>query len=139
MTGTASEIFDYNKETSGKLNNGKLSNIDLLSAWIFGRINADGILNDISESGCSILLPKNESTPLNAFKLIIMSPDNDKNVHSILSSQARWQDNNFTQTQKKIGIEFLDITDDLRGEINALKPFFYNPALQQIKCSLLKP
>jgi len=134
MTGTASEIFDYNEKISGKL-----SNIDLLSAWVFGRIDADCILNDISECGCSILLPKNKPTPSSTFKLIIMSPDNDKKAHSILSSQARWQDSDFTQTHKKIGIKFLGITDDLRGEINALKLFFHTPARQQIKCGLLKP
>jgi len=144
MTGTASEVFDCNNEvtrrpSNSKFSNGRSSNLELLSDWIFGRIDADCILNDISECGASILLPKNYPIPTSTFKLIVMSPENDKQVHCMLRARLRWQNNEFTQAYKKVGAEFLDITHELRGEINVLKPFFYNDSHQQIKCRVVKP
>lgn len=139
MTGTASEIFDYNNETICRSSVRSSSNIIQLTAWIFGRINADCILNDISGCGCSILAPKNLAIPASTFKLLIMTTDNDEKVHSVLSSQVHWQDDDFTQTHKKTGIEFLRVTDEQRREISILESLFCDPAHPLIKCSLLKP
>jgi len=139
MTGTASEIFDFNNETLCKSTVRNSSSIVQLTARIFGKVNADCILNDISACGCSILLPKDQETPTDIFKLLIMSPDSDEKVHSVLSSQARWQDDDYTKTHKKMGIKFLVVTDDQRGEISVLEDLFCDPDRPLIKCSFLKP
>ena len=139
MTGTASEMIDYNNEIPDKSNDLCSSRVIQLTAWIFGRIEADCLLSDITACGCSILLPKKHATPADIFKLIIMSPDNNDKVHSVLISQIRWEDAGFTQSHKKAGIRFLELTDDQHSEINILANLFCKPDHPLVKCSILIP
>ena len=139
MTGTANEVFDCNNEIAYESINRSSSRIVQLTAWICGKVEADCILSDMTECGCSVLFPKKQAAPAEAFKLIIMSPDNDERVHSVLNSQICWQDENFTRSHKKIGIKFLDVTDDQRSEISLLENLFCNPDGQLIKCCLVIP
>ena len=77
MTGTANEFYDYNEN---------LNNIDLFSAWLFGKINANCILSDINRDGCSVLIPKDQSTPCGAFNLLIMSAKDSDQLHTVLTA-----------------------------------------------------
>ncbi len=129
MTGTANEFYDYND---------KLNNIDLFSAWLFGKINANCILSEVSQSGCSVLMPKSQSAPSGAFKLLIMSPEDSDRLHTALYAEQDWQDKNYSSTHKKIGIKFHNIEYDQLLEINILTQHFKLSGNIAIKCSLLK-
>lgn len=139
MTGTASEISEFSDNSS----NGR-NNIDLLSAWIFGRINTDCVLNDISDYGCSLVLPKDKDTPAFNFRLIIMSPENDEIVHMVIDAKLHWEDTQFGPTHKQIGVEFINLKQDQRYEINLLKAALRstdnseNSKQPEIKCSWLQ-
>jgi hypothetical protein len=139
MTGTASEISDFSDNNSIRNNN-----IDLLSAWIFGRINTDCVLSDISDYGCSLVLPKNKDTPAFNFRLIIMSPENNEIVHMLIDAKLRWEDIQFGPTHKRIGVEFINLKQDQRYEINLLKAALRstdnseNSKQPEIKCSWLQ-
>jgi len=135
MTGTASELCESNE-----FFNNKLSNTDLFSAWLFGKINADCLLSDISQDGCSILIPKKHPPLKETFNLIIMSPDDNEKVHTILAARQCWSNNLHSTTHIKTGIEFLDITKDLLTEINLLITYFTysdHSSAPLIKCSTL--
>ena len=129
MTGTANEFYDYNDS---------LNNIDLFSAWLFGKINANCILSDLSRSGCSVLIPKNQSAPSGAFNLLIMSPEDSNQLHTVINAEQRWQDENYSSTHKKIGIKFQNLEYDQLLEINVLTQHFKLSGNTKIKCSLLK-
>jgi len=137
MNSATCKKIDYNNKSLSKLNNCRSSSIIQLTAWIYGIVNANCILKDINEYGCSILLPKDKITPEKPFKLLILSPDNDAKIHSVLGSQTHWQDDNFTQSYKKISIKFLKITYKQRCEISTLESLFYNSSPPLIKCSFL--
>ena len=129
MTGTANEFYDYND---------KLNNIDLFSAWLFGKINANCILSDISLCGCSVLIPINQSAPSGAFNLLIMSPEDSDRLHTVLNAEQRWEDKKFSSTHKKIGIKFRNSDFDQLLKINTLTQHFKLSGDTKIKCSLLK-
>ena len=129
MAGTANEFYDYNDN---------LNNIDLFSAWLFGKINANCILSDVSRCGCSVLIPKKQSAPSGAFKLLIMSPDDSNQLHTVLNAEQCWQDENYSSTHKKIGIKFQNLDFDQLLEINVLTQHFKLSGNTNIKCSLLK-
>ncbi len=133
MTGTANELIDHNDNTV--LNS---SNFELFSAWLFGNINANCIINDISHCGCSILVPKYKSVPAETFNLLIMSPDNDKELHTVVSAQPRWSDKKALSTHVKTGVKFLNINADTREQINDLIRHITLSNSKKIKCSLLK-
>ena len=129
MTGTANEFYDYNDN---------LNNIDLFSAWLFGKINANCILSEVSQSGCSVLIPENQSAPSGAFNLLIMSPEDSNRLHIVLNAEQDWQDKNYSSTYKKIGFKFHNIDYDQLQEINILTQHFKLSGNIPIKCSLLK-
>ena len=125
MTGTANEFYDYNEN---------LNNIDLFSAWLFGKINANCILSDLTQFGCSVLIPKNQSAPCGAFNLLIMSPEDSDRLNTVLNAELRWQDKNYSSTHNKIGIEFQNIEYDQLLEINVLAQHFKLSGNTNIKC-----
>ena len=129
MTGTANEFYDYSE---------KLNNIDLFSAWLFGKINANCELSDLSRNECSVLIPKNQSAPCGAFSLLIMSPENSDQLHTVLHAEQSWQNENYSSTHKKIGVEFLNPDFDQLLEINVLMQQLKLSGNAYIKCSLLK-
>jgi len=132
MTGTASELTDYNGiDTSG------LIDFEYFSAWLFGNINADCLLSDISYCGCSILLPKDKLPPSNIFKLLIMSPDDDKKLHSVISARQCWIEKNATSSHNKVGMQFLSDTPDIHDEISVLIPHVSSEG-GEIRCGLLQ-
>ena len=128
MAGTASEFCDYNES----------NNMDLFSAWLFGKINANCILSDLSRCGCSVLIPKKQSAPSGVFNLLIMSPDDSEKLHTVLKAEQRWQDVDYSSTHKKVGIKFRELEHDQLLEINVLSQYFKIPGNSGIKCSLLK-
>jgi len=128
MAGTASEFCDYNES----------NNMDLFSAWLFGKINANCILADLSRCGCSVLIPKKQSAPSGIFNLLIMSPDDSDRLHTVLKAEQRWEEVNYSATHKKIGIRFSELEHDKLLEINVLSQYFKLSGNVAIKCSLLK-
>lgn len=128
MAGTASEFCDFNEP----------NNMDLFSAWLFGKINANCILSDLSRCGCAVLIPKKQSAPSGIFNLLIMSPDDDERLHTVLKAELRWQEEGYSATHKKIGIKFRELEHDQLLEINVLSQYFKKSEKATIKCSLLK-
>jgi len=138
MISTVLKKMTYGNKNLDNPKHCRANSIIQLTAWIYGIANANYcILSDINECGCSILLPKDKSTPTNPFKLLILSPNNNTKIHSVLNSKTLWQDNNFTQSYKKIGIKFQKITDEQHCEVSMLENLFYNAAPPLIKCRLL--
>ncbi len=129
MTGTANEFY----EGSDNLNK-----VDLFSAWLFGKINANCILSDLSRDECSVLIPKNQSAPCGAFSLLIMSPEDSGQLHTVLKAEQSWQDKNYSSTHKKIGIKFQNPDFDQLLEINILMQHLKLSGNANIKCGLLK-
>jgi len=132
MTGTASELCEYNEnETSDFIK------AEFISAWLFGRINANCTLYDISHCGCAILLPTDQKPPLEVIKLIIMSPDDDEKIHTILAAEPRWIEEDYSSLHKKMGFRFLEVKADLYDEISSLIPHVKTIGSQSLKCSIL--
>ncbi len=131
MTGTANEFYNDNQHSA-------LNNIDLFSAWLFDKINANCTLSDLSPYGCSILIPKKQLTPVGAFNLLIMSLDNSDYLHTVLKAEQRWENADYSSTHKKIGIKFHKIDYGQLMEIKVLMKHLKNTKQKSIKCSLLK-
>ena len=53
MTGTASELYEFNNCSSNRL-----TNTELFTSWLSEKINADCLQSGMSQQGCSILIPK---------------------------------------------------------------------------------
>lgn len=132
MTGTASEFLGDNENINFEANS-----FDLLSSWLFGKINANCVLQEIDQHGCTVLIPTSHSVPSGEFKLIIMSPDAPEKVHTILSARVMKEEGEFLTRYKRVYVTFINIEDDLYGEINLLKAAFTRNALNDIRCSIL--
>lgn len=128
MAGTANEFYDYNES----------SNMELFSAWLFGKINANCILSDLSRCGCSVLIPKIQSAPSGVFNLLIMCPEDSARLHTVLKAEQRWEDEEYSATHKMIGIKFRELEPDQLMEINVLSQYFSSSENITIKCGLLK-
>ncbi len=128
MAGTASEFCDFNESKK----------MDLFSAWLFGKINANCVLSDLSRCGCAVLMPKKQSAPSGVFNLLIMSPDDGDRLHTVLKGEQRWQDLGYSKTHKKVGIRFCELESEQLLEINVLSQHFKRAGKATIKCSLLK-
>lgn len=128
MTGTANEFCEYSES----------NNMDLFSAWLYGKINANCLLSDLSRSGCSVLIPEKQSAPSGVFNLLIMSPEDSGRLHTILKGELRWQDVDYSATHKKLGIKFREPGQEQLSGIDVLSQYFRLPGNTVIKCSLLK-
>lgn len=132
MTGTASEFLGDNENINYEANS-----FDLLSSWLFGKINTNCVLQEIDQYGCTVSIPKSQSIPAGEFKLIIMSPDAPEKVHTILSARVMREGDEYLTGYKRVDITFLDIDDGLCGEINLLKAAFTRHVLDDVRCSIL--
>jgi len=133
MTGTASEFIDYYRT-----NNNSLINFELFSVRLFGNINANCELNDITQYGCSILTPKDINLPTDIFNLLIMSPDDDKKLFTVITAEIRRIDSHNSVEHDIAGMKFLDVEADTRDEINVLMQRNITGKKSRIKCCLLK-
>ncbi len=132
MTGTASELYDSAESTNNQSNN-----INLLSSWLFGKINTGCILMDISECGCSVLIPRKLSTSPELFDLVIMHPQNNEKVMVVLQGEHRWVIRNYTSRYKKTGIKFHNITPENKLAIKLLGEHLSQRENAEIKCNLV--
>jgi len=128
MTGTANEFYDFNES----------NNMDLFSAWLFGNINANCLLSDLNRYGCSVLIPKKQSAPSGVFNLLIISPDDGERLHTVLKGELCWQDVEYSDRYKKIGIRFCELEHEQLLDINVLSQSFRLHGKTAIRCSLLK-
>lgn len=133
MVGTASELCNTDVDINVGMNN-----TDLFAKWLFGKINAKCILHDISQYGCTILIPVSQSVPVDEFKVIIMSPDDSEKVHTIVNAKTIWIDGNYTEKYKRIRSSFIKMEDDIYGEIKILKSYLNCRDEDKIKCSVLR-
>ena len=132
MTGTASEFLTDNENIIPEVNS-----FDLLSSWLFGKINASCILKDIDQHGCVVLMPFSQSIPTGAFKLIIMFPDAPKKVHTILSARVSMVEGAFSARCQRVKVTFESKDDDFYGEINLLKAAIDLDDQNKIRCNIL--
>lgn len=138
MTGTASEMYEFNDTANSDLSKADLSKADLLSAWLFGKINTNCKLTDLDRQGCTILVPKYQSMPGETFKLIIMSPENSEHVHTTVNAEQIWLDQHFSTSHIKIAARFKNLEQYLLQEINLLLSHIRMMDNHDIKCSILK-
>ncbi len=133
MAGTASELYASNDDGSSEI-----YGFELFSCWLFGKINANCTLLDIDQEGCSFLIPTLQTVPSGEFKIIIMNPEDEKRVHTIINARQHWVDSDFSYRHKKINCSFISMDAGTCGEINILKSFLGNYYENHIKCSILK-
>lgn len=131
MTGTACDIFDRNLIENK-------SNFELFSAWLFGNINTDCQLNEITSCGCSILVPKDKNIPIDSFNLLIMSPEDDKKLYVVITAQRRWIDKEKYSSFDLVGIQFTNIQDGAHEKIAFICSYMQSLNKKNISCSLLK-
>lgn len=132
MAGTANVFIDYTENT-----NTKPRNIELLSAWLFGRVNTGCLLVDISTCGGAVLIPKKHPVPSASFDLIIMSPENKEETLAILQAETRWLDDAFSATHKKFGFK-LKQTDLIKhGDIENITRHLGSQTVANLECNLL--
>jgi hypothetical protein len=130
MTGTACEFYDEGEEQSVK-------NLDLISAWLFGRITANCTLNDISYNGCSLLIPKQIKLSSRPVKIAIMSPDNSERVHVVIDAEMRWIDDEPSTSFRKASFTFLKPETDISSEIGELISHIQQINSCDLKCCVL--
>lgn len=132
MTGTASVLNDYTDNA-----NKKARNISLLSSWLFGKVNTDCTLVDLSLCGGAVLIPLHQPVPGNSFDLVIMSPENREEVFCAIQAEQRWQDNEFSSTHKKFGFRFKNIDLEKHQDIRELLKLAASQQNLELVCSIL--
>jgi len=58
--------------------------------------------------------------PTDIFNLLIMSPDDDKKLFTVIAAEIRWIDSHNSVEHDIAGIKFLDVEAGTRDEINVL-------------------
>jgi hypothetical protein len=132
MTGTACLINDY-ADTASR----KSRNIDLFSAWLFGRVNTACLLVDISVVGGAVLVPVKQAVPAETFDLVVMSPDKPEEAHTIIRAEKRWINDSFSRTHKKVGMRFQYAGHGKLQEIKDLSELLAAQSKDNLVCYLL--
>jgi len=132
MTGTACFINDYVDHSCRKSRN-----IDLFSAWLFGKVNTSCLLVDITAGGGAVLVPAKQSVPAEAFDLVIMSPDNKDEALTIIRAEKCWLNENFSRTHKKLGMRFHYAGQEKLQEIKDLGKLLTAQTKNNLACYLL--
>jgi len=132
MAGTAWLINDYADAASRKSRN-----IDLFSAWLFGRVNTSCLLIDISVAGGSVLVPVKQAVPAETFDLVIMSPDNKEEAQTIIRAEKRWINENYSRTHKKVGMRFQYAGQEKLQEIVEISNLLKSQTKNNLVCYLL--
>jgi hypothetical protein len=134
MTGTACLINEYIDTTTASR---KSRNIDLFSAWLFGRVNTACMLIDVNAVGGAVLVPVKQAVPAETFDLVIMSPDNPEEAHTIIRSEKHWINDHFSKTHKKVGMRFQYAGQEKLQEIKSLSQLLAEQANNNLVCYLL--
>jgi len=132
MTSTANAHIDF-ADTD---NSHQSRRIDLLSAWLFGKVNTDCVLANISRSGAAVLIPIQENNPAETLELIIMSPENQQEILTKIRAQLRWIDIKYSKKYKKAGLEFQNIDALHHHTVDSIMQHFSRQKRTDIKCNL---
>ena len=132
MAGTASVFTDFTDNT-----NNKSRNIELLASWLFGRVNTNCILSDISGCGGSAVIEKSQATPSGPFDLVIMSPKKDYEALTTIRAEVRWSDKAYSATHKKFGFKFQASEQVDNRAIESIIELLTDKKQTDIKCSIL--
>lgn len=95
----------------------------ILPAWLYSdeqNFIPGCKLTAISPGGGTLLVPKYQAIPASTFDLVIMSPDASGEVLTILHSEQRWRDDEFSEDYIKVIIAFLFINPVKLRAINKL-------------------
>lgn len=134
MTGTASTFNDF---TDTDNINDRSRHINFFTSWSFGKMYPDCLLTDITRCGGSVLIPKRRSAPSAALDLLIISPENKDEIHTIIHAEQRWVDVDFSDKYKKIGLEFIYIDPLTIHAIDSVVELFTQQKNTTIKCNLV--
>jgi c-di-GMP-binding flagellar brake protein YcgR len=115
----------------------KSRNINLLSAWLFGKVNTGCVLVDISSAGGSALVPKKQNNPASSFDLVIMSPENADEAVTSIPAERSWLIENYSRTHKKIGFKFDNIDQIKSDEIQLINKLISAQKENNLSCHLL--
>lgn len=127
MTGTASEVYDTKTD---------VDSVNLFAKSSSRKSNAKCILHDISQYGCTILMPVSQLVPAGKIRVTIFSPNESGKVNVIVSAKIVWVDNNFSENYKRIRTSFIEMEEDLDGEINRLRPYLCHSSENKVRCNL---
>lgn len=131
MTGTACDISVYREYDANQ------DNLNLFSAWLFGKINAEYLLDSINTDGCTIRVPVDHHVPDREIKLLIMSPDNENRVHSIFCMQLDSFVEHYSNEYRRVNFRFVCKEPELIHEVNLLAMYLAKGEDAPLKGSLL--
>ncbi len=135
MTGTACIVTNYTE-----VNIQKSGYFERLSTWLFGKDNAFNLgctLVDVSTCGGAVLIPGEQPAPGELFELVIMSPEQNNSIFTILQAKQRWINENYTDTHVKMGFEFHNINATKHQMINSLIKLVSTQQELKLECSLM--
>jgi hypothetical protein len=104
-------------------NHSSMPTDEILPAWLLDkneRVSAGCMLVNISDGGGAVLVPVNQPAPSDDFDLVIMSPEDNNGILTILQAEKRWIDTGYSATHKKMGVEFINVNPLKLQVINSL-------------------
>jgi hypothetical protein len=103
--------------------------VSLLPAWLLTSdytASQSCVMTDLSSGGAAILIPRSQAAATETFDLIILSPDNDDEILTILSAEQCWKDEDHSPDHIKIGVVFSEMNSIKTQVINKMISAF-NP------------
>lgn len=138
MTGTACDFNEYSKNIIHDARN-----LNAMKKWLFGQTSKDCILADISDSGCAVCVPKDQSLSARFFELILMSPADKNTVLMKILIEKRCSNDKFSSTHNKITARFHEMGNETKEDLTAVISLFHDQRNAKIFCRLkqkcLKP
>ncbi len=135
MTGTACVTTNY-----AEIDVQKSGYFERLSTWLFGKDNAFNLgctLVDISTCGGAVLIPNGQPVPYELFELVIMSPERNNSIFTVLEAKQRWINESYTDTHVKTGFEFHNTNATKHQMINSLIKLVSTEQELKLGCSLM--
>lgn len=111
--------------------------MNLFSSWLFGKVNTDCLLVDLSLCSGAVLVPLPQPLPGDAFELMIMSPENSEEIFTTIQAEPGWQDKEFSSTHRKLGFRFKNIDLEKHQDIRQLLKLAAPAKSLQLTCSIL--
>jgi c-di-GMP-binding flagellar brake protein YcgR len=113
---------------------------EALPAWLLDkneRVSAGCMLVNISDGGAAVLVPVNQPAPSDDFDLVVMSPESNSGILTILQAEKRWIDTDYSATHKKIGVEFININPLKLQVINSLIKIIDSQEKVSLGCNIV--
>jgi hypothetical protein len=121
-------------------NHSSMSKDEILPSWLLDkneRVSAGCMLVNISDGGAAVLVPVNQPAPSDDFDLVVMSPEGNNGILTILQAEKRWIDTDYSVTHKKMGVEFININPLKLQVINSLIKIIDSQEKVSVGCNIV--